>query len=44
MTTQSTDKLDRTTILAMVAMGAAVLIVANDFTALSVACSTGHGA
>jgi EmrB/QacA subfamily drug resistance transporter len=31
------DKLDRTTILAMIAMGAAVLIVANDFTALSVA-------
>jgi EmrB/QacA subfamily drug resistance transporter len=37
MTAASTDKLDRTTILAMVAMGAAVLIVANDFTALSVA-------
>ncbi len=31
------DKLDRTTILALIAMGVAVLIVANDFTALSVA-------
>jgi EmrB/QacA subfamily drug resistance transporter len=31
------DRLDRTTILAMVAMGLAVLIIANDFTALSVA-------
>ena len=31
------DRLDRTTMLAMVAMGLAVLIIANDFTALSVA-------
>src|SRR5919106_4548184 len=31
------DRLDRTTTLAMVAMGLAVLIIANDFTALSVA-------
>jgi EmrB/QacA subfamily drug resistance transporter len=31
------EKLDRTTILAMIAMGVAVLVVANDFTALSVA-------
>src|ERR671910_2243156 len=31
------DRLDRTTVLAMVAMGLAVLIIANDFTALSVA-------
>jgi EmrB/QacA subfamily drug resistance transporter len=31
------DRLDRTTIMAMVAMGVAVLVVANDFTALSVA-------
>src|SRR5680860_1191448 len=31
------DRLDRSTMLAMVAMGLAVLIIANDFTALSVA-------
>src|SRR5213078_3138543 len=31
------ERLDRNTILALIAMGAAVLVVANDFTALSVA-------
>lgn len=31
------DRLDRKTVLALVAMGLAVLIIANDFTALSVA-------
>ena len=31
------DRLDRKTILALIAMGVAVLVVANDFTALSVA-------
>jgi EmrB/QacA subfamily drug resistance transporter len=31
------DRLDRATIVALVAMGVAVLVVANDFTALSVA-------
>jgi EmrB/QacA subfamily drug resistance transporter len=31
------DRLDRNTILALLAMGVAVLVVANDFTALSVA-------
>jgi MFS family permease len=31
------DRLDRGTILALVAMGVAVLVLANDFTALSVA-------
>src|SRR5437868_2154952 len=31
------ERLDRPTILALVAMGVAVLVVANDFTALSVA-------
>lgn len=34
---QQTDRLDRTTMLAMLAMGLAVLVIANDFTALSVA-------
>ena len=34
---QKEDRLDRSTKLAMVAMGLAVLIIANDFTALSVA-------
>jgi EmrB/QacA subfamily drug resistance transporter len=33
----SGDRLDRNTVMALVAMGVAVLIVANDFTALSVA-------
>src|SRR5436190_5383708 len=33
----ASDRLDRPTILALIAMGAAVLVVANDFTALSVA-------
>jgi hypothetical protein len=32
-------RLDRTTILALVAMGVAVLSIANDFTALAVALS-----
>jgi EmrB/QacA subfamily drug resistance transporter len=36
-TTTANDKLDRSTILALVAMALAVLIVANDFTAFSVA-------
>src|SRR5919109_1391194 len=35
--TGSGDRLDRATVLALIAMGVAVLIVANDFTALSVA-------
>jgi EmrB/QacA subfamily drug resistance transporter len=33
----SPDRLDRATVVALVAMGIAVLIIANDFTALSVA-------
>lgn len=33
----ASDRLDRSTLLALVAMGLAVLIIANDFTALSVA-------
>lgn len=36
-TTPPSDRLDRSTLLALVAMGLAVLIIANDFTALSVA-------
>jgi EmrB/QacA subfamily drug resistance transporter len=35
--TADSDRLDRSTMLALVAMGLAVLIIANDFTALSVA-------
>jgi EmrB/QacA subfamily drug resistance transporter len=35
--TSPSDRLDRSTLLALVAMGLAVLIIANDFTALSVA-------
>src|SRR5436305_1770159 len=35
--TASRDRLDRKTILALIAMGIAVLVIANDFTALSVA-------
>ena len=31
------ERLDRATIVALIAMGVAVLVVANDFTALSVA-------
>jgi EmrB/QacA subfamily drug resistance transporter len=36
-TASRSERLDRPTILALVAMGVAVLVVANDFTALSVA-------
>src|SRR3954452_24032993 len=36
-TAPAADRLDRPTILALIAMGVAVLVVANDFTALSVA-------
>jgi EmrB/QacA subfamily drug resistance transporter len=37
VTETTDDKLDRATIVALLAMGLAVLIIANDFTALSVA-------
>jgi EmrB/QacA subfamily drug resistance transporter len=37
VTETTEDKLDRGTILALAAMGVAVLVIANDFTALSVA-------
>ncbi len=37
MSEATEDRLDRATIVALVAMGLAVLIIANDFTALSVA-------
>jgi len=37
MPTTATDRLSKATILGMIAMGVAVLVVANDFTALSVA-------
>jgi hypothetical protein len=33
-----TERLDRRTILALGAMGAAVLVIANDFTALTSRC------
>ena len=35
--TATGERLDRSAILGMIAMGLAVLVIANDFTALSVA-------
>ena len=35
--TQTSGKLDRSTVLALVAMALGVFVIANDFTALSVA-------